>query len=69
MLDYGILEHRKTFKCSVYILFMFIRANKRKKKVYYYIVESTRNGEKVKQKTLLYLGSAGTVFNKLKKKR
>jgi hypothetical protein len=47
---------------------MFIRANKRKKKVYYYIVESERNGKKVNQKVLLYLGSAKTVYNKLKKK-
>ena len=47
---------------------MFIRANKRKNKVYYYIVESKREGKKVKQKVLLYLGSAETVFNKLKKK-
>jgi len=48
---------------------MFIRANKRRKKVYYYIVESERDGKKVKQKILLYLGSAETVFNKLKKKK
>ena len=47
---------------------MFIRANRRKSKVYYYVVESERDGEKVKQKTLLYLGSAETVYNKLKKK-
>ena len=47
---------------------MFIRANKRKNKVYYYVVESERNGKKVNQKVLLYLGSAETVYNKLKKK-
>ena len=47
---------------------MFIRANKRKNKVYYYIVESKRDGKKVKQKILLYLGSAKTVYNKLKRK-
>jgi hypothetical protein len=47
---------------------MFIRANKRKKKVYYYVVESKRDGKKVKQKILLYLGSAKTVYDKLKKK-
>lgn len=45
---------------------MYIRANKRKNKTYYYIVESERIGEKVKQKVLLYLGSAETVFKKLK---
>ena len=48
---------------------MFIRANKRKKKVYYYVVESERNGKKVKQKVLLYLGSAETVYNKLTKEK
>lgn len=48
---------------------MFIRPNKRKNKVYYYVVESKRNGKKVNQKVLLYLGSAETVFNKLKKKK
>ncbi len=46
---------------------MFIRANRRKSKVYYYVVESERIGKKVKQRVLLYLGSAETVFNKLKK--
>ena len=47
---------------------MFIRANRRKNKVYYYVVESERTGKKVSQKVLLYLGSAETVFNKLKNK-
>jgi len=47
---------------------MFIRANRRKNKVYYYVVESERKGKKVKQKVLLYLGSAETVFNKFKNK-
>lgn len=47
---------------------MFIRSNRRKNKVYYYVVESERTGKKVKQKVLLYLGSAETVFNKLKGK-
>jgi len=45
---------------------MFIRANKRKNRVYYYIVESKRFGKKVKQKVILYLGTAETVLNKLK---
>jgi len=48
---------------------MFIRANRRKSKVYYYVVESERKGKKVKQKVLLYLGSAETVLNKLKNKK
>jgi hypothetical protein len=46
---------------------MFIRANKRKNKVYYYVVESKRVGKKIKQKVLLYLGTAETVLKKLKK--
>ena len=45
---------------------MFIRANKRKNRVYYYIVESERFGKKVEQKVILYLGTAETVLNKLK---
>ena len=45
---------------------MFIGANKRKNRVYYYIVESERFGKKVKQKVILYLGTAETVLNKLK---
>lgn len=45
---------------------MFIRANKRKNRVYYYIVESIRKGSKVKQKVILYLGTAETVLKKLK---
>ena len=61
------MKHRKAFKCSAHRIFMFIRANKRKNRVYYYVVESERKGKKVKQKVLLYLGSAETVYNKLKK--
>jgi hypothetical protein len=45
---------------------MFIRANKRKSRVYYYLVASERKGKKVKQKVILYLGTAETVLNKLK---
>ncbi len=44
---------------------MFIRANKRGNKVYYYIVESIRKGSKVQQKVILYLGTAKTVLEKL----
>jgi hypothetical protein len=68
MLVYIILINTNINKSSVHRIFMFIRVNKRKKKIYYYIVESERDGKKVKQKTLLYLGSAETVYNKLKKK-
>ena len=62
-----IINHRKPFKCSVHIIFMFIRANRRKNKVYYYVVESERKRKKVKQKVLLYLGSAEKVYSKLKR--
>ena len=61
-----IMNYRKSYIlwCSLY--FMFIRANKRKNKVYYYIVESIRKGSKVKQKVLLYLGTAEKVYLRLK---
>ena len=47
---------------------MYIRANKRGHRTYYYIVESVRKGEKVIQKVILYLGTAETVLKKLKSK-
>lgn len=45
---------------------MYIRSNKRGNRTYYYIVESVRKGDKVKQKVILYLGKAETVLKKLK---
>jgi len=47
---------------------MYIRANKKGSRTYYYIVESVRKGEKVIQKVILYLGTAETVLKKLKSK-
>jgi len=47
---------------------MYIRANKRGSRTYYYIVESVRKGEKVIQKVILYLGTAETVLKKIKSK-
>ena len=47
---------------------MFIRANKRGNRTYYYIVESIRKGNKVRQKVILYLGKAETVLKKLRSK-
>lgn len=44
---------------------MFIRANKRGNRTYYYIVESIRKGDKVRQKVILYLGTAKTLLKKL----
>jgi hypothetical protein len=48
---------------------MFIRSNRRGNRVYYYVVESIRKGDKVKQKVLLYLGTAEKIYNKLKSKK
>ena len=47
---------------------MFIRANRRGNRVYYYIVESVRKGSRVIQKVILDLGTAETVLKKLKSK-
>ena len=44
---------------------MFIRANKRKGRVYYYIVKSIREGNRVQQKVIAYLGTAKTLLKKL----
>ena len=35
----------------------YVRVKKRNKKAYYYLVESSRNGKKVKQVFLRYLGT------------
>jgi len=45
---------------------MFIRSNKRGNKVYYYLVKSIRKKNKVRQKRILYLGTAETVYKKFK---
>ena len=45
---------------------MFIRSNRRKNKIYYYIVKSVRKEDKIRQKVILYLGSAEKVYNKFK---
>ena len=44
---------------------MFIRANRRNGRVYYYIVKSVRKGNKVQQKFIAYLGTAKTLLRKL----
>lgn len=44
---------------------MFIRAKKKDGRIYYYIVEAIREGKKVKQKVLLYLGTAENLYKKL----
>ena len=45
---------------------MFIRTKKKDGRIYYYIVEAIRKGDKVQQKVLCYLGTAKTLFKKLK---
>jgi len=45
----------------------FIRRKKVKGITYYYIVESYKEEGKVKQRVLLYLGTANSLLNKLKK--
>ncbi len=47
-------------------LMMFIRTKKKDRRIYYYIVKSVREGDKVQQKVLCYLGTAETFFKKLK---
>jgi hypothetical protein len=45
---------------------MFIRTKKKDGRIYYYIVEAIRKKDKVQQKVLMYLGTAETLFEKLK---
>ena len=45
---------------------MFIRTKKKDGRIYYYIVKAVRKKDKVQQKVLMYLGTAETLFNKLK---
>ena len=46
----------------------FVRRKKVKGKTYYYIVESYKERGHVKQRVLLYLGTADNLLNKLKAK-
>ena len=49
---------------------MYIRNKRIKGKLYYYLVEGKIDKKgKVKQKVLLYLGTAERVYNKLKSKK
>jgi len=45
---------------------MFIRTKKKDRRIYYYIVEAVRKGDKIQQKVLMYLGTAEILYNKLK---
>ena len=44
---------------------MYLRSLKKGKKKYYYIAKAVRNGGKVIQKSILYLGNADNIYNKL----
>jgi len=48
---------------------MFIRAIKRGKRVYYYIAKTIRIGNKVLQKSVLYIGTADSLYNRLIKRK
>jgi hypothetical protein len=42
---------------------MFIRSIKKKNKKYYYIAKTIRNGKKITQKSILYIGTADKLYN------
>lgn len=48
---------------------MYLRFIKKGNKKYYYIAKAVRTGKKVVQKVVLYLGTAETIFNKVKSKK
>lgn len=49
-----------------YPMMVFIRKKFRKGNIYYYIVENKREGSKVHQKVLYYIGTIKTLIKKLK---
>ena len=49
-----------------YLMMVFIRKKVRKGNIYYYIVENKREGSKVHQKVLYYIGTIKTLIKKLK---
>jgi hypothetical protein len=44
---------------------MYLRSFNKGGKKYYYIAKAVRKGDKVIQKSVLYLGTADTIFEKL----
>ncbi len=44
---------------------MHLRSFKKGKKKYYFIAQTTRIGNKILQKSVLYLGSADSLYKKL----
>lgn len=47
-------------------MMVFIRKKVRNGNTYYYIVETKREGNKVSQKVIYYIGTIGTLIKKLK---
>jgi hypothetical protein len=47
-------------------MMVFLRTKKIKNKNYYYIVEAFREGGKIKQKVLMYIGTVESMLKKLK---
>jgi len=47
---------------------MHLRSFKKGKKKYYFLAKSEREGKKVIQKSILYVGTADTMYEKLTKK-
>lgn len=45
---------------------MYLRHFSKGKKKYYYIAKAVRNGDKIIQKSVLYIGTADTLHEKLK---
>ena len=45
---------------------MYLRSFKKGRKRYYYIAKAIRTGKKIIQKAVLYLGTAETIYNKVK---
>ena len=45
---------------------MYLRSFKKGNKRYYYLAKAVRTGNKVIQKSILYLGTAETIYKKLK---
>lgn len=44
---------------------MYLRSFKKGSKKYYYIAKAVRSGSKVVQKSILYVGTADTMYKKL----
>jgi hypothetical protein len=47
---------------------MYLRSFKKGKKKYYYIAKAVRTGKRVIQKSVLYLGTADSIYKKLHNK-